>query len=97
MRDMSKLDEKGCRGAPDLIVEIVSPTTAALDYKDKLNLYEKHRVKEYWIVHPVDQIVMLYTLRDNTHYSKPAVFSTEDILHSIIFPDLKINLAELFK
>ena len=52
--DPSKLDERGCRGAPDFIVEILSPSTAAKDQIQKLELYEKSGVTEYWIVHPAD-------------------------------------------
>jgi hypothetical protein len=55
-----KLDDKGCRGAPDLIMEILSPSTASRDLQIKKNLYEKHGVKEYWIVHPGDKIVIVY-------------------------------------
>jgi Uma2 family endonuclease len=95
--DLSKLDEKGCRGAPDLVVEIVSPTTAALDYKDKLLLYEKHGVKEYWIIHPVDHIVTVYTLQDNLQYGKPVVYSKEEEINSTILPSMIINLAEIFE
>ena len=45
--DKKKLDEKGCRGAPDIVVEIISPSTASKDMKEKLDLYEKHDVREY--------------------------------------------------
>ena len=49
--DRSKLDDKGCKGSPDLVIEIVSPHTVSKDMKEKLALYEKHGVKEYWIIH----------------------------------------------
>jgi len=94
--DQSKLDEKGCRGAPDLVIEIVSPSTAALDYKEKLALYEKSGVKEYWIIHPADQIVMVYTLQDGCQYGKPAVYTAEDQVVPSIFSNLSIKLADIF-
>jgi len=57
--DLDKLDDKGCRGAPDWIIEIISPSTALIDLSCKHDLYEKHRVKEYWIVHPLEKWVMM--------------------------------------
>ena len=60
--DKDKLDDKGCKGAPDLVIEILSPSTAAKDIGEKFNLYERHKVKEYWIVYPNDEIVMVYKL-----------------------------------
>ncbi|WP_342455525.1 Uma2 family endonuclease [Caloramator sp. Dgby_cultured_2] len=60
--DKSKLDERGCKGAPDMIIEIVSPSTASIDYIKKLNLYEKFKVKEYWIVNPIEKIVIVFCL-----------------------------------
>lgn len=60
--DKCKLDDKGCKGASDLIIEITSPSTARKDLKEKLFLYEKSGVKEYWIVHPTDKTVMVFKL-----------------------------------
>lgn len=69
-----KLDEKGCRGAPDWIIEILSPATAARDQIDKLALYEPHGVAEYWIVHPVDRIVTVYRPEATGGYTVRPVF-----------------------
>jgi Uma2 family endonuclease len=52
--DEEKLDDKGCKGAPDLIVEILSPATSSKDMKEKFFLYEKHGVKEYRMAEPLD-------------------------------------------
>ena len=80
----SKLDERGCNGAPDLIIEVISPSNAAHDYIRKMDLYEKSGVKEYWIVHPVDQIVrdggtgsLSRYFRRGTRRCKVAVISSD--------------------
>ncbi|MCI5120453.1 MAG: Uma2 family endonuclease [Candidatus Electrothrix sp. AUS4] len=94
--DQNKLDERGCSGAPDLIVEILSPATAAKDLKVKRNLYEQHRVKEYWLFHPTDRTVMVYRLGPNNEYGKAEVFTKDDLLHSRLCADLEIELAAIF-
>ncbi len=70
--DRDKLDDRGCRGAPDWVIEIVSPATAAHDQIRKLALYEHHGVKEYWIVHPTDRIVTVYR-SEAARYGKPSL------------------------
>lgn len=96
--DQSKLDDKGCKGAPDMIIEIVSPFTASKDYIKKLGLYERHQVKEYWIVQPLDQIIMIYKLVDNNKYGKPDIYSKEDEIKVGIFNgDFILNLKKVFK
>jgi Uma2 family endonuclease len=60
--DSAKIDEKGCIGAPDMIVEILSPSTASRDLELKYKLYEENAVKEYWIVQPNDQTVSVFDL-----------------------------------
>jgi Uma2 family endonuclease len=69
--DPSKLDAKGCRGAPDWIIEVLSPKTAGHDQVRKLALYERHGVKEYWLVHPLDRVVTIYRLADGTDARSP--------------------------
>ncbi|EXJ14037.1 Uma2 family endonuclease [Imhoffiella purpurea] len=70
--DPAKLDDRGCRGAPDWIVEVLSPATAGHDQVRKLSLYERHGVKEYWLVHPVDRVVIIYRLEAGA-YGRPGV------------------------
>ena len=72
--DQTKLDDKGCLGAPDLIIEITSPSTARLDLKEKFALYERMGVKEYWIINPTDETVMVFLLR-----SSRVVWKTGDL------------------
>jgi len=70
--DPDKLDDKGCRGAPDWIIEVLSPDSAGHDQVRKLVLYERHGVREYWLVHPIDRVVTVYRLGDDV-YGRPAV------------------------
>lgn len=71
--DASQLDRRGVRGAPDFVVEVLSPATAAHDHVRKRRIYERAGVKEYWLVHPVDRMVTVYRLA-GTEYGKPDVF-----------------------
>jgi len=93
--DKTKLDDRGCRGAPDLIIEIVSPFTARKDLKDKMFLYERSGVKEYWIVHPEEKILMRYKL-ENNRYGRAEIFSQEDTLRTLLLEGLEIDLAAVF-
>jgi Uma2 family endonuclease len=70
--DPAKLDDKGCRGAPDWVVEVLSAATAGHDQVRKLALYERHGIREYWLVHPVDRVVTIYRL-ENDVYGRPMV------------------------
>lgn len=95
--DLKKLDDRGCRGAPDLIIEVLSPSTAARDHIQKLALYEKHGVREYWLVHPVDRIATVYYLLEETgRYGKPRVFATDDTVEVAVLPGLAIVLGRVF-
>ncbi|PKL50126.1 MAG: Uma2 family endonuclease [Candidatus Riflebacteria bacterium HGW-Riflebacteria-2] len=93
--DPDKLDEKGCFGSPDLIVEILSPATMSYDNVKKRALYEKTGVREFWLVHPTDGMVMAYRLKDGL-YSKPEIFDRLSGAQSGIFPDLIIDMTEVF-
>ena len=68
--DISKLDKLGCRGAPDWIVEVLSPSTTLKDMNTKRSLYEQHGVQEYWIIHPEDRWLMVYTLDAQGRYGQ---------------------------
>ena len=74
--DPSKLDDKGCRGAPDWIVEVLSPSTARKDQREKRDLYERHGVREYWLLHPIDDMLMIYRIGPDG-YGKPDVLPLE--------------------
>jgi len=74
--DRSKLDARGLRGAPDWVVEVLSPTTAAHDQTLKLAAYERARVPEVWLVHPSDRVLTVYRL-DGAAYGRPAIQELE--------------------
>ncbi len=94
--DESKLDAKGCKGSPDIIIEITSPSTASLDFIKKMSLYERHGVAEYWIVHPTDNIVMIYKQTTGNNYGRAVIYSAENTITSTLLPGLIIDLKEIF-
>jgi Uma2 family endonuclease len=94
--DPDKLkDNHGCVGAPDWVIEVLSPGTAVRDQRTKRTLYEKHGVAEYWLVHPVDRSVTVYRLENNA-YGKPLLFGVEDVCSPLAFPELVIAVADIF-
>ncbi len=93
--DKSKIQEKGCVGAPDLVVEILSKTTAVKDRKVKLKLYRTAGVKEYWIVDPYGETVEVYKFGDGVD-SLPDVYGVGDVMNVGLFADLQITLSEVF-
>ncbi len=90
--DQSKLDEKGCHGAPDWVIEIVSPSTERIDYGIKLFKYRSAKVREYWVINPSKQTVMVY---DFEHELDTKQYSFDDTIPVCIYQDLKINIADL--
>ncbi|GHU69897.1 hypothetical protein FACS189413_09480 [Bacteroidia bacterium] len=95
--DPSKLDKAGCIGAPDLIVEVQSPSTAKKDMYEKFNLYEEAGVKEYWIVYPREKAVTVFLLQKDGKYNKGTTYEYERKVPVGIFKGLKIDLQELFE
>jgi Uma2 family endonuclease len=95
--DLSKLDDKGCIGAPDLIVEILSPSTTMHDCVTKFELYEKNGVKEYWLVVPHQKTVKVFLLQSNGKYDLGTLYEYHQKAPVHIFEGLEIDLKELFK
>ncbi|MBF0572397.1 MAG: Uma2 family endonuclease [Desulfamplus sp.] len=93
--DDKKLKERGCFGSPDIAVEILSKSTAYKDETEKLKIYEKHGVKEYWIINPDAEYIMVYRL-DGIKYGKPDYLIKSDILISCVVEGLVVDLAELW-
>ena len=90
--DKGKLNDKGCNGAPDWIIEIVSPSTSRIDYGIKLFKYRSAGVREYWIVNPYKKSVMVYDLEKDEQSNQ---YDFDDAIYSCIYKDLKINIAPL--
>jgi len=95
--DFSKLDDRGCIGAPDLIVEVLSPSTAKKDWIKKFNLYEKEGVREYWIVDPKEKVVNLFLLQSDGKFDDGTVYFCHEKAPVHIFDGLEIDLKELFE
>lgn len=93
--DAAKLDEQGCNGAPELVIEILSPGNSRREMKDKFDLYQEAGVQEYWLVQPQEEVVLVYTLNEQGQYIglRPAV----DAIVSPLFPDLMIELEDVFR
>ncbi|MCC5946339.1 MAG: Uma2 family endonuclease, partial [Bernardetiaceae bacterium] len=95
--DKNKIDRRGAIGAPDLIVEILSPGNAKKEMQTKYALYEEAGVREYWIVYPSEHVLQQFVLNEENKYELKNSFAENDIAHAHIFPDLKVDLGEVFE
>ena len=93
--DLDKLDDIGCKGAPDLVIEILSPTTQRHDRFTKFNLYQQAGVQEYWIVDPDSKSVQVFVL-DDGHYVAKDYGTSEDTLKVNVLKDCTIDLSQVF-
>jgi len=94
--DPEKLDQAGCIGAPDLIVEILSPGNHKKELQNKYEVYEESGVKEYWIIHPEEQMLLKYTL-ENGKYIASKLFTTGEVVSSTCVERFQLDLDEVFK
>lgn len=94
--DKSKLDDHGCKGAPDLIIEILSPSTARHDRFVKLNLYQKAKVHEYWIVDPLNRSVEVCLPDEDGRLVVSEVYTKEDIAKVNVLNGCFIDLSKVF-
>ena len=93
--DSSKLDAAGCKGAPDLVMEILSPSTMRHDRFTKFNLYQRAGVREYWIVNPAEKSVQVFLLEDG-HYTAKEYGGADDQLRVNVLEGCVIDLSEVF-
>ena len=94
--DLSKIDKRGCCGAPDMIVEVLSPSTTKKDVTEKFALYEEHGVKEYWIVHPESQAINVFLLQENGKYDAGTIYELEGKVPVFTFDNHLIDLDDIF-
>ena len=95
--DLEKLDDRACKGAPDLIVEILSPSTLKRDITTKYELYQRHGVKEYWLVYPNDRTLLVYRLSGDGRYAAPDVYGEGDTVPVTLLGDLVIDMRKVFR
>lgn len=93
--DLDKLDDKGCKGAPDMVAEILSPSSMRHDWLFKMHRYEQAGVKEYWIISPKEQTVQVFTLKDG-RYRIQASYIAQDIAKVNVLQGCFIELSRVF-
>lgn len=96
--DPTKLDEQGCNGAPDWIIEILSPATSQKDFTEKYDIYQFAGVSEYWVVHPHEATVLIYTLDEQGEYQlrRKTPYLRHEIVAPGVFPELAVDLGLVF-
>lgn len=92
--DKSKLSDRGCEGAPDFIVEVVSPSSRRMDYSTKNALYSDAGVREYWIVDPLKERTTIYRYEED---AAPIIIPFDQSIQVGIYSDLQITISELLK
>jgi Uma2 family endonuclease len=92
--DPEKLGKEGCRGAPDLVIEILSPSNSVIEMHRKLFLYESAGVMEYWVINPEEKVIEVYR-QDGEHFQQ-SMLRTGDVLRPEKFPSLEIPVESVF-
>jgi len=95
--DPAKLDDRGCIGAPDLIIEILSPGNSRTEMRDKFELYQEAGVLEYWIVSPAESTIQVWKLNEQGFYIGLPPVVEGDLLTTPIIPNLEVDVTEVFE
>jgi Uma2 family endonuclease len=95
--DKSKIRDADIKGAPDLIIEVLSPSTSLKDRREKKNIYQQHGVQEYIIVNPLDETAERFHLGSGGRYGESDIFGWHDAFASRIFPELIFHLRIIFE
>jgi Uma2 family endonuclease len=94
--DLEKIDDRGCKGSPNLVVEILSPGNSNKEMGIKFDLYEENKIPEYWIVEPANQTILVYYLKGNKYINeRPLPIDAK--IQSKIFPELNFELKDIFE
>lgn len=94
--DPTKLDERGCKGAPDLVVEVLSPHSAENDLRRKFEIYQKHKIREYWIIDPGSRAALLYRVGEDGLYPPAIVIEKGGKFDSTVLSGFTVEMEKLF-
>ncbi|MBE7440024.1 MAG: Uma2 family endonuclease [Spirochaetales bacterium] len=94
--DRTRITRRGIRGAPDLVVEVLSPSNTSHDEKNKFRIYERHGVREYWIISPEARVAKQYIAGVEGSFQAAVIFSETQKLPSTVLPGFELDLAEVF-
>ncbi|HMI05063.1 MAG TPA: Uma2 family endonuclease [Pedobacter sp.] len=94
--DPTKIDQRGCIGAPDIVVEVLSPGNNRKELDNKFKIYEEFGVREYWIVHPSERSLIQYLLNEDGIFVAGKPYTSGDDLVSDLLPGFRLNIDELF-
>lgn len=95
--DLSKIDQLGICGAPDLVIEILSPGNSKKEVCIKYELYKEAGVKEYWIINPVEENLVVYILKDESKFIGTKMYAGGDIISSAAITGLQVHVTDIFK
>ena len=95
--DLNKLDDRGCIGAPDIVIEILSPGNTKLELLNKYQVYEEFGVKEYWVVSQSDHTILIYTLDSDGKFQPSKIFTHSEEIHSSVLPGFVLKIDDVFE
>ena len=94
--DESKLDKQGCIGAPDIVMEILSPGNTKKEMREKLRIYQDSGIPEYWLIDPEHEFILLYHLDELGKYNSSLPFVEDDIIKSKVLNGFELDVKEVF-
>ncbi|MFC1222883.1 Uma2 family endonuclease [Pedobacter sp. BG31] len=95
--DRSKIDARGCIGAPDIVVEVLSPGNTKTELLHKYRVYEEFGVKEYWVVSQGDKSILIYTLDEMGKFQPSKIFTLSEKITSTVLPGFELALDDVFE